>query len=382
MNAEYIIRQATIEDKSRLFDFIQQAWKERAPYQIPHRWHWLYIDNPYRIKECLPVWMSCDGDRIVGHTAAMVVPLKIKNQVYTTGWSVNTLVLLEYRGKKLGYHLQKANQEAWPIFMSLSMTSANRRIKMKLGGAAGPKVSNFSFRFRYSGEKLSSALERRWGNYFSGLGVKRRPAYSLGNWIAKILNAKLRVEQHSSCFKPKSIAVEQDIMIQEIDRFDETLDVELEQFMRPYSVAVLRTSRYLNWKFVDQPHMNYRLFLARSGGKVKGYIVLRSGRPPLENHYGVIAEIITNCEDITTFKHLLSFSIKHFHGEKVEQIIISTTVPKWQELLLQFGFQKTGGTVPVIHCSDKVLQEDILGHGKSWLLSRGDHDWDQFPSRM
>jgi len=382
VNTEYIIRQATIEDKSRLFDFIQQAWKESSPYQIPHRWQWLYINNPYIVGKSLPIWIARDGDRIVGHTAAMAVPLKINDQVYTAGWSVSTLVLPEYRGKELGYLLQKANQEAWPIFMSLSMTSANRYIKMKLGGAAGPKVSNFSFRFRYSGEKLSSALERRWGNYFSCLGMKRGLAYSLGSWIARILNVKLRIEQYSRCIKRKSIAVEQDIMIQEIDRFDETLDAELEQFMIPYNVAVMRTRCYLNWKFVDQPHMNYKIFLARRGNQFVGYVILRSGKPPLENHYGVIAEIIANCEDVTTFKCLLSFSIKHFHREKVEQVIVSTTVPKWQELLLQFGFQKTGETIPVIHCSDKVLQEEVLKDGTSWLLSRGDHDWDQFPSRM
>jgi len=308
--------------------------------------------------------------------------LQIGSQIYTAGWSVNTLVLPEYREKKLGYHLQKANQEAWPVFMSLSMTSPNRRIKMKLGGVAGPKVSNLSFRFHYSGEKLSLALEQLWRKYFPRLSVKRRPAYLLGNWIAKILNAKLTVKQYSDYFKPKPITVEQDSMIQEIDRFDEALDAELEEFMRPYSVAVLRTSRYLNWKFVDQPHMDYRLFLARSRGKVKGYIVLRSGRPPLENHYGVIAEIITNYEDTTTFAHLLSFSIKHFHREKVEQVIVSTTVSEWRELLLQFGFQETGETVPVFHCYDKMLQKDVLEDRARWLLSRGDHDWDQFPSKM
>ena len=212
--------------------------------------------------------------------------------------------------------------------------------------------------------------------------MKRRPAYSLGNWIAKILNAKLRIEQYFRCIKRKSIAVEQRILIQQIDRFDEALDAELEKFLRPYGVAVLRTSLYLNWKFVDQPHMNYRIFLARRGNQFVGYVILRSGEPPLENHYGVIAEIMTNYDDINTFKHLLSFSIKHLHIEKVEQVIVSTTVPKWQELLLQFGFQKTGETVPVIHCSDKMLQKDVLEDGESWLLSRGDHDWDQFPSRM
>ena len=377
-----IIRQATIEDKPRLFDFIQHSWKKRAAYQIPHRWQWLYISNPYRIDENLPIWIACDGERVVGHTAAMAIPLKIKDQMYIAGWSVNTLVLPEYRGKKLGYRLQKANQEAWPVFMSLSMTSTNRRIKMKLGGVNGPKVSNFSLRLRYSGEKLTLALEQRWENYLPGLGMNRRLAYFLGSSLERMLNAKLRIGRWLSRFTRKVMSVKQNILVQEIDRFDEALDVELEQFMKPYSVAVLRTSRYLNWKFVDQPHMKYKLFLARSDKQLLGYVILRSGEPPLENHYGVITEIMTNYEDLTTFKHLLSFSIKLFQRDKVEQIIISTTVPKWQELLLQFGFQKMGETIPVIHCSDKVLQKDVLKNGTSWLLSRGDHDWDQFPSRM
>ena len=302
--------------------------------------------------------------------------------MYIAGWSVNTLVLPEYRGKKLGYRLQKANQEAWPVFMSLSMTSTNRRIKMKLGGVNGPKVSNFSLRLRYSAEKLTVALEQRWENYFSGLGMNKRLAYFLGSSLERMLNAKLGIGRWLSRFTRKVMSVKKNILMQQIDRFDESLDVALEQFMKPYSVAVLRTSRYLNWKFVDQPHMKYKLFLATSDTQVLGYVILRSGEPPLENHYGVITEIMTNYEDVNTLKHLLSFSIKHFQRDKVEQIIISTTVPKWQELLWQFGFQKMGETIPVIHCSDKVLQKDVLKNGTSWLLSRGDHDWDQFPSRM
>ena len=376
------VRQAVNSDKELLFDFIRVNWKERAVYQVPHRWRWLYVDNPFKVDNQLPIWIVVDGEHIVGHTAAMIVPLKIGEEVYPAAWSVNTVVVPEYRGRELGYHLQKANQDAWLVFMSLSMTKANRHIKMKLGGIKGASVSNFVIRFRYDRSKIGLALERRLEKYLLFSGISRAVARILGVVSTVVLNIRLKVIRRLRFFKGRIQEKGRGIRIEEIERFDEALDPILEGFMKPYKVAVFRTSRYLNWKFAEQPDINYRLFLAKSGEQTSGYMILRSGRPELENHYGVIAEFIANPEDRKTMEALLLFATEYFQKENVEKVIISTTVPGFQESFIRFGFRKVSETVPVIYCSDKVCDNATIGDKTDWLLSRGDHDWDQFPSKM
>ncbi len=378
------VRQAGEKDKKALFDFISVAWKNRALYQIPRRWKWLYEDNPFKKDERLPIWIALDGNRVVGHTAAMIVPLKVGEKVYNVAWSINTIVLSEYRGRGLGYELQKANQEAVKIFMSLSMTQANRRIKARLGAVPGPVVSNFFLRLRWVSQKVKESLQERFENkgFLGKLLFQILYIYQIDKIITLVENIQLKAVSFAVSSSTGKIEAPKDIAIKEIDRFRPEIDPILESFLEEFKVSVVRTSRYLNWKFVDQPHIKYRIFIAEVDSKIAGYMMIRTGKQPLENHYGVILDIVSSPNDARIISSLLWFAIKQLQKEKAEGIIISTTVSAVEQALYKFGFKKTSETVPMVYCSDDIPDKEILVDGSGWLLSRGDHDWDQFPSRM
>ena len=157
-----MIKRAHRNDIPKIFKFIKTHWKNRSKYQVPKRWKWLFELNPF-LKENnkLPIWLSLYGKNIIGHTAAMVVPLKINGATYQAGWSIMTLVHSKHRGKKIGYYLQKNNQKAWPIFMSLSMSKANRNIKIKLGGRECLSINILKLRISMSLKTFEQGLYRR-----------------------------------------------------------------------------------------------------------------------------------------------------------------------------------------------------------------------------
>ena len=127
------VRRATIEDQNAIFEFIKMAYVGRWQYKIPERWQWEFIDNPFLFDDGLPIWIAVEEDgSVVGQTCALVEPIKIGEEVHKVGWSVDTFLLPEYRGQGIGFQLQKANDQANEIFMSLSMSKANRRIKSGL----------------------------------------------------------------------------------------------------------------------------------------------------------------------------------------------------------------------------------------------------------
>ena len=135
------VRQASLEDESAIARFLTEAYGERAQFKYPARWKWQFRDNPFLSEfPGLPIWIAVRNDRVVGQTCAQIEPLRVGDRETLVGWSVDTVVLPEFRGLGLGKQLQKANQDSHPVFMSLSMSSANRGIKESLGGSRLPDV--------------------------------------------------------------------------------------------------------------------------------------------------------------------------------------------------------------------------------------------------
>ncbi|MDY6934506.1 MAG: hypothetical protein SVZ03_09835 [Spirochaetota bacterium] len=386
MGSKAIVRIARIKDKEEIFNFISKNWKERSPYQIPERWEWLFIKNPFIIKNYiklpLPIWIAKKNNQIVGHTAAMIVPLKLGKKIYTASWSINTLVLSEFRGESIGYNLQKANQESAQIFMSLGMSKANRSIKHKLGGIDGPPVFNYFLRQRWTIEKISNALLKRLNmfNKFGDLIFIYIKKFKIIILLHYILNLPLKIRLLYYKIKNYTVLNKSGISISEIERFADLLDKDLIGLMKPYKFAVNRTSEYLNWKFVDQPHLEYRIFLATKGENVLGYTIIRVGQKPHENNNGIILELMADLKDNKTMYYLLNHVLSIFTDAKTESSIISTSISEIEKVIKRFGYKKRSETIPVIYISDDIEEKKLFQDKTSWLFSYGDHDLDQFPN--
>ena len=51
------VRQATLDDKQKIFEFIRLAYPNRWKYKIPERWEWEFELNPFCPPGQLPIWM-------------------------------------------------------------------------------------------------------------------------------------------------------------------------------------------------------------------------------------------------------------------------------------------------------------------------------------
>ena len=156
-----IIRQANIDDKENLFKFYAKVYGELGQYKYPLRWEWLYQNNPYLDPKRIPIWIALINNKIVGHTGAMIVPCYIKGEYKLGGWSVDTIVTKEARGYGIGKRLQEANQAFNPIFMSLSYSVINLKIKTKLGALASKEFNLYRKINRLSTNLLFGSLKTK-----------------------------------------------------------------------------------------------------------------------------------------------------------------------------------------------------------------------------
>ena len=168
------------------------------------------------------------------------------------------------------------------------------------------------------------------------------------------------------------------IEIKRIDRFDHASDQFWDSVSPQFYAVVQRNSTYLNWKYVQQPHMNYQLFTALRGGKMCGYVILRRARAP-ESNSGIVADLLVPLEDKAAIHSLLTFAVRYFKHQKVNRIEAASSSNAYRSALLALGFRKKRDVQPLFHSSVETNAVESALKPGSWFLGRCDHDWDQFP---
>jgi len=372
------IRRATLDDRPEIFRLIQQAYGQRGQYKIPDRWEWLFVNNPSLRKFELPVFIAVeDTGKFVGQSCAMLEQVKIGSEFYRLGWAVDTVVLPEYRGQGIASKLQKINDESQEFYMALWMESiASRKIKMSLGSVDLDPVPVYRRYlmftpdiFRYATLGRDAENQSRLKRWFSG----RLRLSFLNRFVVFVRNSWHDLWNQQIVQKP-----DQSLGLTEVDTFPEDVDQLWERLSSKFYAIVKRDRIHLNWKYVDQPHMDYRRVVARRKGEICGYLVMRKGKPP-ERNKGVISDFFVDPSDERAISTLLSFAVSYFRQQKVTEIITATTIPEYQSCLGRLGFVKTGESYPVIHARVKSPAVKMALEPGMWFLGRSDHDWDQYP---
>jgi hypothetical protein len=73
------------------------------------------------------------------------------------------------------------------------------------------------------------------------------------------------------------------------------------------------------------------------------------------------------------------FAIEYFQRAGVANIEAATTIAEYQRALLKLGFAQNGQSVPMFYCGPKTKSVAEAVTARSWLLAKGDTDWDQYP---
>jgi hypothetical protein len=369
------VRRATLADKQAIFKFLPKAYTGRSQYKFPERWEWQFEKNPFRRGCELPVWIAVDeGGAVVGQIGAMFEPLRIGAEVHRLGWAVDLVVLPECRGQKVGFKLTTAIHHGSDILMALPMSEAFRCFVTKLGSIPVDTVTVFGRVARFDPPHVLAALRCRLQNRWSGKSLLWLLHFlGFDRLIAALVNLSVGIRDIGL-----SRYINADIAVTRIDEFDQATDQFWNVVSPQFNAIVQRNSEYLNWKYVQQPHMDYQLFTASRCGKLCGHVILRKTRPP-ESNSGIIADLLVPFEDRATIHSLLAFAVRYFKDQNVNHISAASSVDAYKNALSALGFRQEEDVTPLFH--SRVATPAIrsaLAAG-SWFLGRSDHDWDQFP---
>ena len=153
-----------------------------------------------------------------------------------------------------------------------------------------------------------------------------------------------------------------------VDRFNDALGAFALDACEDYGIIERRDKHYLNWKFVDNPVRDYSIYTAKSGGALRGYVVLRE-----RDLTGFIVDILTRSNDKSAMKFLIKNVIKYFEKLNVKYIVCLATDRNLKNTLMKSGFLPnilTGKADDfMIHINNDELDEKFFSHLDNWYLT-------------
>ena len=237
-----MIRRATLEDKPEIFKFIQNAYTNIWQYRIPDRWEWEFLKNPHLGNKDLPIFIAVDSDgKVVGQSCALIEEAKIGSEIYKIGWGVDAFVLPEFRGQGIGMQLQKANDEAQAIFMSLSMAKSVRKMKIRLGSTPIDPIPVFRRYQRFSLDVFHNTGAKNIVQdqlFQKCLLILRLIKIIATRYFFIIKNYLSDVSNHNILQKRV-----QSLVLAEVEKFPEDID-ELWEKLNPRFYAIIKRDKY------------------------------------------------------------------------------------------------------------------------------------------
>jgi hypothetical protein len=379
-SVEIITRRANTKDIPLIIDEWKKAYPATFKYMYPQRWNWMVEKNPFisNSKDILPLWISIHSGKIVGWSGSLIEQIEINQQVYSVDMGIDTYVLRDYRKKGLSYkqHSFVVKLDSQPAYFAIQSWAPMIKVNCKLGAKLGVPffvyyklVEDFDSEILYSNflSFVEKRLHQKGVRFF--LHLKR---VNIHRYFSKMLSLLFKIKQKQHIKIVSSHHVE--LYFQKVDTFDDKVDELWDRCRSRYNLSIRRDSKYLNWKFVDQPHLNYQKYLVYKNNSVYGVLIFRIGEPP-EIPVGVIAELYT--DDGKNILTILNYAENELKRQGATMIRCGASEPTLKHCLESMGYKNILVEAPVVRLPNEIDKKDydaILDG--VWLMSMGDHDID------
>ncbi len=357
MKAEWSIRAYTEGDEEKIFDLTRAAFPERE-FDLKH-WlklqRWMYKENPAGAAK---IWLAEHDGRIVGHSAAMLVAIKVGTEVITGFQSTDTMTHPDYQGQGIYQTLAKQ------VYVELEREGiyVGYRFPNKFSHPiAVKKLSWFDVAMMRNMFKVLN-----WGNALKAR-TSSKFLLKLGAIAGSILQGVF--------YRTERAPIVENLVISQIFSFDERINRFWNRISNQYKMMVVRDRDYLNWRYIDTPDTKYLIYIAEMAGEIYGFIVLRSR---LEGgvKVSVICDLLAQSQNVAHC--LVAKAIERCQEEKTDIIYCSFVADKpYVTALRRNGFMFT----PLIrdryfcaYSSSPYISKKLLMERQNWFVQTGDSD--------
>ncbi len=314
------------------------------------RWNWQYTQNPNNPADGVQIWLAREGPTVIGQYATMPVRLSIKGREIAASWGMDVMVAPERQRQGVGEVLFRTWDQNVGASLGLGLSESSHRLFRKL---KWPEVGPVPC--------LIKPLTRR---------AFRRPAWPmpLNRLVGAITLPYVRFIARTRPLQAQ---------IEPIRHFDDRFTDLWERIGGSFDLAVRRDAAYLNWKYVEPPHVRYSLVALKRDDRVDGYAVYRHLQEP-RGRVTSLVDFFVAPDDEAGLATLLRWVDREAKAADSDKIRVFATHAGFRKVMRSSGYFHVKSTMEfTIKVNGIDLPADFYASTDSWHVTLGDSDQDR-----
>jgi len=314
------------------------------------RWDWQYRNNPHRPSDGPLIWLAREGQTIIGQYATMPVKLSVQGREIDAAWGMDVMVAPERQRQGLGEVLFRTWDRNVGASLGLGLSDSSYRLFQKMRWPdAGPVPC------------YVKPLTRR---------ALRRPGWSV---TANRLVSALTLPWIRLVARSRPLQGE----VRTIRQFDERFTRLWDRLAPQFGFAVRRDAAYLNWKYIQAPHVRYTIAVLERDGDVAGYVVYRHLQEP-RGRVTIVVDWLTAPDDDAGFLTLLRWVDREARAADSDKIRAFALHAGFRKRLKQSGYFTVKSTMEFVAKINAIdLPPSFYAATDTWHVTLGDSDQDR-----
>ncbi|MBA3269585.1 MAG: hypothetical protein H0T71_03670 [Acidobacteria bacterium] len=327
----------------------RRTFGTQAADAVRLRWDWARR-NPATPSTEPPYWIVREGPTVIAACPLMPVRVSMRGLESEGAWSSDPLVVAERQRQGLGEALLRAWDRQAGVGLGAGLSDGTRFLleeKMRW-----PKPGMLGC--------LVKPLSRR---------ALRRPSWPMpiNRLVSAVTLPFVRVVARARPLREQ---------VEVVRRFDRAMDRLWERVAPRLDLAVRRDAAYLNWKFIEPPHVRYSVAVLKRDEEPHGYAVYRHLREP-QGRVTQIVDFLVDPADERGLKTLLGWVDREARAEDSDKIRCYVQHAKFRRVLRRSGYFVVKSHVPLNAKVNAVqVPQDFYDNTDGWHFTWGDGELD------
>jgi GNAT superfamily N-acetyltransferase len=344
-------------DEMRIYELVRSVWGEREEVPEWNRWlagwRWMFSHNPAGVGE---IWLAEHKGELVGQYPLVSADMLISGEIRKVAQLADTMTSPNFR--RLG------------IASELGARALAQLRQRNLGLAFGfPTLEAFPVHRRAGWIDVCTCqsvikplnYRRLTEGFITGYGAGALPLSAALATVDRTINLKKKTVSSTT------------IRIEKVTRFDSRFDCLWRDISDDYEIILVRNSTYLNWRYIENPNIEYEIYTAISGESLCGYAVLECDRQRNCSIWRIV-DIIAAADQTEVVGELVDLVVSIAREAGADAVVSRVVGGRYLGLYTACGFYRIpgkNGRFIAFSSSDEV-SEEYLAAAERWFIQLGD----------
>jgi hypothetical protein len=313
------------------------------------RWDWQHRRNPHNATGLPGIWVAREGPTVVGHYQTLPVRLSLKGLEVDGAWGAGALIAPERDQQGLDEALVRAWDRNSGAVLVLGRPGESRQVLDRLHWPDSNVVP-----------ALVKPLTRR------AFRLPHLPT-TFNRLISAVTHPLVQIVSRTRPLRAEC---------EPIRRFDAGFTALWDRLAPKFDLAVRRDSAYLNWRYIEPPHVRYSVVALKRHGELHGYAVFRHRHEPL-GRVTLLVDFLVDPADVSGLKTLLRWVDRVARAEDSDKVRCSVMHGVFRRVLRRNGYFNVKSTLEVsVKVNAVQVPKGFYDDTDGWHITSGDSDQD------